>query len=113
MPPAALSLVLAYRISDSLHFSLSKRDPVTQDGGFSSIKSHFFFNSLLRNTLVLKQKLSRWLAGILLSTTLALPAFAQDLVVYTYDSFNTEWGPGPVVFKAFEEQCSCKVQVIA
>jgi hypothetical protein len=42
MPPAALSLVLAYRISDSLHFSLSKRDPVTQDGGFSSIQSHFF-----------------------------------------------------------------------
>ena len=62
---------------------------------------------------MLKQKISRWLASILLSATITLPAFAQDLVVYTYDSFNTEWGPGPVVFKAFEEQCSCKVQVIA
>ena len=60
---------------------------------------------------MLKQKISRWLASILLSATITLPAFAQDLVVYTYDSFNTEWGPGPVVFKAFEEQCSCKVQV--
>ncbi|MEC7220678.1 MAG: thiamine ABC transporter substrate-binding protein, partial [SAR324 cluster bacterium] len=62
---------------------------------------------------MLKQKISRWLASILLSATITLPAFAQDLVVYTYDSFNTEWGPGPVVFKAFVEQCSCKVQVIA
>ncbi|MEC7217693.1 MAG: thiamine ABC transporter substrate-binding protein, partial [SAR324 cluster bacterium] len=62
---------------------------------------------------MLKQKISRWLASILLSATITLPAFSQDLVVYTYDSFNTEWGPGPVVFKAFEEQCSCKVQVIA
>jgi hypothetical protein len=42
MPPAALSLVLAYCISDSLHLSPSKRDPVTQDGGFLSIQSHFF-----------------------------------------------------------------------
>ena len=73
---------------------------------FSNLCS-FYVNSLLRNTLVLKQKISCWLASIL-SVTIALPAFAQDLVVYTYDSFNTEWGPGPVVFKAFEEQCSCK-----
>ena len=62
---------------------------------------------------MLKQKLSRWLTSILLTMTTALPAFAQDLVVYTYDSFNTEWGPGPVVFKAFEKECACKVQVIA
>jgi thiamine transport system substrate-binding protein len=62
---------------------------------------------------MLKNTLSRWLAAILLPLVPAISASAQDLVVYTYDSFNTEWGPGPVVFKAFEEQCSCSVQVIA
>lgn len=62
---------------------------------------------------MLKQKLSRLLASMLLTMTTAVSAFSQDLVVYTYDSFNTEWGPGPVVFKAFEEHCSCTVQVIA
>ncbi|VVB53575.1 Bacterial extracellular solute-binding protein [uncultured archaeon] len=34
------------------------------------------------------------------------------LTVYTYDSFNAEWGPGPKVFPIFESQCNCKVNVI-
>ncbi|GIR31975.1 MAG: hypothetical protein CM15mP45_12710 [Deltaproteobacteria bacterium] len=36
-----------------------------------------------------------------------------DLTLYTYDSFNSEWGPGPVVFKRFEEECECKLKVVA
>ena len=36
-----------------------------------------------------------------------------DLTLYTYDSFNSEWGPGPVVFKRFEEECKCKLKVVA
>lgn len=28
---------------------------------------------------------------------------AADLTIYTYDSFNSKWGPGPIVFKRFEE----------
>ncbi len=39
-------------------------------------------------------------------------AFAADLTIYTYESFNSEWGPGPVVFKRFEEQCGCKIKVV-
>ena len=37
------------------------------------------------------------------------PALANDrtLTVYTYDSFVSEWGPGPVVKKAFEAECDC------
>ena len=32
----------------------------------------------------------------------ALPVFAKPvLTVYTYDSFSADWGPGPVVTKAF------------
>src|SRR5690606_15606164 len=44
----------------------------------------------------------------------ALPAAAQDkLTVYTYDSFTTEWGPGPQVEKAFEAECACEVEFVA
>jgi len=40
------------------------------------------------------------------SLALAGAAAAQDtptLTVYTYDSFVTEWGPGPQVEAAFED----------
>lgn len=48
--------------------------------------------------------------------SVALPAMAQDkpvLTVLTYDSFTAEWGPGPVVEKAFEESCGCDLQFVA
>src|SRR5690554_6096595 len=32
---------------------------------------------------------------------------AQVLNVYTHPSFAAEWGPGPAVRQAFEEQCDC------
>lgn len=32
---------------------------------------------------------------------------AQVLNVYTHPSFAAEWGPGPAVKQAFEEQCDC------
>ncbi|WP_299281726.1 thiamine ABC transporter substrate binding subunit [uncultured Tateyamaria sp.] len=34
------------------------------------------------------------------------------LKVYTYDSFVSDWGPGPAVEAAFEETCSCDLQLI-
>ncbi|MDR9426620.1 MAG: thiamine ABC transporter substrate binding subunit [Salibaculum sp.] len=43
---------------------------------------------------------------------LATSAVAQDnvLTVYTYESFVTEWGPGPVIEEAFEATCDCDLQ---
>ena len=41
---------------------------------------------------------------------------AQDkpeLTVYTYDSFVSDWGPGPAVEAAFEETCGCDLKLIA
>ena len=35
------------------------------------------------------------------------------LTVYTYESFTAEWGPGPAVEKAFEEQCECDLSFVA
>jgi thiamine transport system substrate-binding protein len=32
--------------------------------------------------------------------------------VYTYDSFVTEWGPGPAVEAAFEATCGCDLQFV-
>jgi thiamine transport system substrate-binding protein len=36
-----------------------------------------------------------------------------DLVIYTYDSFVAEWGPGPKVIPKFEKQHGVKVQLIS
>lgn len=45
---------------------------------------------------------------------MALPAFAKPvLTVYTYDSFAADWGPGPVVKKAFEADCNCELKFVA
>lgn len=46
--------------------------------------------------------------------TLATQAVAQTpvLTVYTYDSFVTEWGPGPVVEAAFEQTCGCDLRFV-
>ncbi len=34
------------------------------------------------------------------------------LTVYTYDSFASEWGPGPKVEEAFEETCACDLKFV-
>ena len=34
------------------------------------------------------------------------------LTVYTYDSFSSEWGPGPKVEEAFELECECDLSFI-
>ncbi|MFH1795721.1 MAG: thiamine ABC transporter substrate binding subunit [Pseudomonadota bacterium] len=52
----------------------------------------------------------------ILLATLALvsPAAAEDkLTVYTYESFTAEWGPGPIVEKAFEAECGCDVEFVS
>jgi thiamine transport system substrate-binding protein len=49
-------------------------------------------------------------AGLLAAT----PVVAQTpvLTVYTYDSFVTEWGPGPAIETAFEAACGCDLQFV-
>lgn len=38
---------------------------------------------------------------------------ADELIVYTYDSFISEWGPGPKLEAAFEKKCACDLVFIA
>ena len=46
---------------------------------------------------------------------IAASAMAETpvLKVYTYDSFTSDWGPGPAVEAAFEETCNCDLQFVA
>lgn len=50
-------------------------------------------------------------AGLL---TIAFPALADTpvLTVLTYDSFASEWGPGPAVEVGFEAVCGCDLQFV-
>lgn len=49
-------------------------------------------------------------AGLMAATTAV--AETPVLTVYTYDSFVSDWGPGPAVEKAFEEVCSCDLNLV-
>lgn len=51
-------------------------------------------------------------AAGLFSATMVV-AQTPVLSVYTYDSFDTEWGPGPAVEAAFEEICACDLQFVS
>ena len=59
------------------------------------IKKSIFFQSIIFLSIYINQ------------------AWGNELTIYTYDSFNSEWGPGPIVFKRFEEQCSCRLKVVS
>ena len=36
----------------------------------------------------------------------------ETLTIYTYESFITEWGPGPQIKEAFEKKCNCKLEFV-
>ena len=38
---------------------------------------------------------------------------SRVLNVYTYDSFASDWGPGPAIKTAFEAQCECRLNYVA
>ncbi len=56
-------------------------------------------------------------AGLALAAGgLAAPAAWAEtpvLTVYTYDSFTSDWGPGPAIKAAFEAECACELRFVA
>jgi thiamine transport system substrate-binding protein len=50
-------------------------------------------------------------AGLLAAT--GAVAQTPELTVYTYDSFVSDWGPGPAVEAAFEETCGCDLTFVS
>ena len=51
---------------------------------------------------------------LLLSTLLATTTVmaSEPLTIYTYDSFASDWGPGPKIKQAFEKQCGCQINFV-
>ncbi|WP_375264929.1 thiamine ABC transporter substrate binding subunit [Planktotalea sp.] len=50
------------------------------------------------------------IAGVFAASMAA--AETPELVVYTYDSFVSDWGPSPAVEKAFEAECGCDLKFV-
>ena len=51
-------------------------------------------------------------AGFLTLTGSAAAQEKPVLTVYTYDSFVSDWGPGPQIEAAFEATCECDLQFV-
>lgn len=49
-------------------------------------------------------------AGVLSAS--AAMAQTPELTVYTYDSFVSDWGPGPAIEAAFEATCGCDLKLV-
>jgi thiamine transport system substrate-binding protein len=71
------------------------------------MKEEARMRSILNNSLIAK-------ALVLAAFAVPGAAFAADkaLTVYTYESFVSEWGPGPKVKEAFEKNCQCTVNFV-
>ncbi|MDB5523464.1 MAG: Thiamine-binding periplasmic protein [Rhizobium sp.] len=56
-----------------------------------------------------------WSLAAIAALSVLAPAEAAEktLTVYTYESFTSEWGPGPKVKAAFEKTCNCQVNYVA
>ncbi|MBP1851955.1 thiamine ABC transporter substrate binding subunit [Rhizobium halophytocola] len=67
---------------------------------------------------ILDMQFSRRATLAALALGLSLPALGaaeaadKTLTIYTYESFISEWGPGPKVKTAFEETCGCTVKFV-
>lgn len=48
--------------------------------------------------------------GLFAATTAV--AETPTLTIYTYDSFVSDWGPGPAVEEAFEKTCDCDLKFV-
>ena len=68
---------------------------------------------MLMSRLYMECIVKKILSILAVSTLISMPALADKLVVYTYDSFASDWGPGPKVKAAFESQCDCELEFIA
>ncbi len=55
---------------------------------------------------------SLMIAGLLLPTAVMAEG-KPVLTVYTYDSFISDWGPGPKIEAAFEQTCGCDLKFVS
>lgn len=53
------------------------------------------------------------LTVLFLEPAVSQAADTPKLVVYTYDAFAADWGPGPKVKQAFETECDCELEFVS
>lgn len=53
------------------------------------------------------------LASLSLTSTTVSAVSSKTLNVYTYDSFASDWGPGPKIKANFEKQCDCTLNYVS
>jgi len=94
-------VVVAFRMECRSENKPELPDPDNTGGGstMKTLRTHFKSVPILL-----------LLFALLFSCT---PKDTDSLIIYTYDSFAGEWGPGPVVFPAFEKATGIDVEVIA
>jgi thiamine transport system substrate-binding protein len=51
-------------------------------------------------------------AAAVFSLSMAHATEKDQLTVYTYDSFSSDWGPGPKIKANFEKECDCEVNFV-
>lgn len=56
------------------------------------------------------KKILLTVAGLAIGTAAYADSHLPVLTVYAPDYFGSEWGPGPSIEAAFEEQCACDLQ---
>ena len=44
---------------------------------------------------------------------ISFSTYAEKLTIYTYDSFISEWGPGPIIEKIFNEKYNTDIEFVA
>lgn len=60
----------------------------------------------------MRMKFLSMVAAFAAFSSSAAYAAEKTLTVYTYESFISEWGPGPKVRQAFEKTCGCTVNFV-
>lgn len=81
-------------------------EPVNAGGGKVLEFPTLFRRRILEDAM----KYLTFAAGVFCAS--AAIAETPELTIYTYDSFVSEWGPGPAVKAAFEAECACTLNFV-
>jgi ABC-type thiamine transport system, periplasmic component len=94
-------------------------DPARTGGGIRRVtdalfpEDQFKGGALMRATIsFLSGRAFAAAAAIVMLSSVPVSAADKTLTIYTYESFISEWGPGPKVKEAFEKTCECKVDFV-
>ena len=65
----------------------------------------------MKEPKVMKVLINLSLAAMLVTMSVA-NAEKESLTIYTYSSFLSDWGPGPIIKEQFERDCDCEVNYV-